>query len=64
MYLSELLLLLGWALFYGSLAVLIGFLVAAVAFQFLAVPLEERALEGRFGEAYREYKSKVPRWLA
>ena len=63
MYLSELALLLGWALFYGSAAVLIGFLIAVAVFQFFAVPLEERALEGRFGQAYREYKSKVPRWL-
>jgi protein-S-isoprenylcysteine O-methyltransferase Ste14 len=63
MYLSELTLLLGWAIVYGSLAVLAGFLVAAVGFHFFAVPLEERALESRFGEAYRQYKSKVPRWL-
>ena len=63
MYLSELVLLLGWTIFYGSVGVLIGFLVALAAFNFIAVPLEERALEARFGEAYRQYKSKVPRWL-
>jgi protein-S-isoprenylcysteine O-methyltransferase Ste14 len=63
MYLSELVLLLGWALFYGSVVVLIGFVVAVVVFNVLNVPLEERALERRFGEDYRQYKSKVPRWL-
>ena len=28
------------------------------------IPLvEERALEERFGESYREYKKNVPRWI-
>jgi protein-S-isoprenylcysteine O-methyltransferase Ste14 len=63
MYLSELGLLFGWAVFYGSIAVSIAFLVACVAFQFGNVPLEERALEARFGEAYRDYKATVPRWF-
>jgi len=31
--------------------------------RFVNAPLEERALEARFGEAYLEYKNKVPRWL-
>jgi protein-S-isoprenylcysteine O-methyltransferase Ste14 len=63
MYLSELALLLGWAIFYGSMSVLIALLIAFVVFNFVAVPLEERALERRFGETYRQYKSNVPRWL-
>ena len=63
MYLSELTLMLGWVLFYGSLAVLAGFLVAWAIFSFVNMPLEERALEARFGEAYRDYKRRVPRWL-
>ena len=25
--------------------------------------VEEKGLEERFGQAYREYKSNVPRWL-
>jgi protein-S-isoprenylcysteine O-methyltransferase Ste14 len=63
MYLSELTLLFGWAIFYGSVAVWIAFGVACAVFNFVAMPLEERALETRFGEAYRQYKSTVPRWL-
>ena len=63
MYLSELTLLFGWVIFYGSVAVLIGFLVAYAVLNFVNVPLEERALEARFGEAYRQYKNTVPRWL-
>lgn len=64
MYLLELSFWLGWGLFYGSLPVLLGFLLWLVMFNFLIVPYEERYLETRFGEAYRQYKEMVPRWLA
>jgi protein-S-isoprenylcysteine O-methyltransferase Ste14 len=63
MYLSELVLLLGWVLFYGSVAVLIVFAVWYGFFHFYIVPTEERVLEAHFGEAYIEYKNKVPRWF-
>jgi protein-S-isoprenylcysteine O-methyltransferase Ste14 len=63
MYLSELTLLLGWVIFYGSIALLIAFVVWYLFFNYYAVPREERVLEAHFGEAYREYKSRVPRWL-
>ncbi len=63
MYLSELALLFGWIFFYRSVAVLIGFLVACAVLNFVNVPLEERALEARFGETYRQYKNTVPRWF-
>ena len=62
MYVAELGLWLGWAIFYGSIIVFIGFIVFCVAVNFF-LPREERALEIRFGEAYRQYKRKVPRWL-
>lgn len=51
MYLAELTLLLGWAIYYGSVAILIAFLVACVFFHFVIVPREERALER--GALYR-----------
>jgi protein-S-isoprenylcysteine O-methyltransferase Ste14 len=63
MYLSELVLLFGWTLFYGSIAVLIAFVVGCVFFNLVKIPQEERALKARFGEAYREYKNRVPRWF-
>jgi len=63
MYLSELTLLFGWVIFFGSVAVLIAFGVACAVFNFVNVPLEERALQARFGEAYLRYKNTVPRWL-
>lgn len=63
MYLFELTFWFGWAIFYGSLPVLIGFLAWFAFFNFVAVPYEERDLEARFGESYRQYKQMVPRWL-
>jgi Putative protein-S-isoprenylcysteine methyltransferase len=63
MYLSELTLLLGWVIFYGSIALLIFFVVWYLFFNYYAMPQEERILEAHFGEAYREYKNKVRRWF-
>ena len=62
MYLAELTLWLGWAVLYGSVIVLVGFLLLCLVVGVLA-PREERALEAKFGDTYREYKSRVPRWL-
>jgi len=63
MYLSELTLLFGWVIFYGSVALLIFYGVWYLFFNYYAMPIEERTLEARFGETYREYKNKVPRWF-
>jgi protein-S-isoprenylcysteine O-methyltransferase Ste14 len=63
MYLSEMVLLLGWILFYGSAALLVLFAVWFVVFHFYAIPQEERILEAHYGQAYRDYKQKVPRWI-
>ena len=63
MYVVEMAFWFGWALFYGSIPVLIGFLLWCALFRFVLVPYEERDLEKRFGEAYRQYQQQVPRWL-
>jgi protein-S-isoprenylcysteine O-methyltransferase Ste14 len=63
MYVAELGLWLGWAIFYGSVLILIGFAVLCSVINFIVLPREERALEERFGEVYRQYKRRVPRWL-
>ncbi|HEY5903093.1 MAG TPA: isoprenylcysteine carboxylmethyltransferase family protein, partial [Anaerolineales bacterium] len=53
MYLAELVLILGWVVFYGSLAVLAGALAWWALFKFYQIPLEERILENTFGDSYR-----------
>jgi protein-S-isoprenylcysteine O-methyltransferase Ste14 len=63
MYVSELILMLGWVIFYGSIAVLIALVVWFLFFSFYQIPLEERVLEAHFGESYRQYKNRVPRWV-
>src|SRR5688572_15231353 len=62
MYVSELTLWIGWTAFYGNIGVLIGFVILLLAL-IASVPYEERVLEERFGDTYRAYKSKVPRWF-
>jgi protein-S-isoprenylcysteine O-methyltransferase Ste14 len=63
MYLSGMVIWLGWVIFYGSVAVLVGFVAIWRSVALLVVPWEERKLETRFGEAYLRYKNSVPRWL-
>lgn len=62
MYVAELALWFGWAILFGSLAVAVGFVGLYLALV-LVVPWEERALEERFGDTYRDYIATVPRWL-
>jgi protein-S-isoprenylcysteine O-methyltransferase Ste14 len=62
MYVAELVLWLGWALFYGSHAVFVGSLVLCAGMQRI-VRREEVDLEAQFGDSYRRYKAVIPRWL-
>jgi protein-S-isoprenylcysteine O-methyltransferase Ste14 len=62
MYVAELALWLGWATLFGSLVTLLGFVVLTVVI-ILILPWEERGLETQFGETYRQYQARVPRWL-
>ena len=62
MYVAELALWLGWATLFGSLVILLGFVVLTVVI-LLVVPWEERGLETQFGETYCQYQARVSRWL-
>jgi protein-S-isoprenylcysteine O-methyltransferase Ste14 len=62
MYVSELGLWLGWAVWYGSVGVLIGFAIALIVLT-AAAQYEEGVLDARFGDAFRAYRSTVPRWF-
>ncbi len=52
-----------------GLALLVASPAAAATVLLLGIPVqlvtrhEERTLEGRFGEAYRAYRDRVPRWI-
>jgi protein-S-isoprenylcysteine O-methyltransferase Ste14 len=63
MYLFELVMWLGWTLFYGSLPVLVALVMWGAFFAFIQIPSEERAIEAHLGEAYLQYKKTVPRWI-
>ena len=62
-YVGELGLWLGWALLYGSLGVFVGFVAIVLIVHFAVLPREERTLEARFGDIYREYKASTSRWV-
>lgn len=63
MYLSELILIAGWVIFYGSMAVLTASVVWFLFFNYYFIPREERVLEAHFGDTFRNYKSRVRRWF-
>jgi protein-S-isoprenylcysteine O-methyltransferase Ste14 len=62
-YLAATFIWFGWAMFYGSVVLLIWTVVGWTLLNYLKVPQEERGLEARFGEAYRVYRRRVPRWI-
>jgi protein-S-isoprenylcysteine O-methyltransferase Ste14 len=63
MYLGMALVLLGWAIWLGSLvALLVLPLFTAYLTRFQIIP-EERALAATFGDAFAAYRQRVRRWL-
>jgi protein-S-isoprenylcysteine O-methyltransferase Ste14 len=63
MYVGELLLWAGWAVWLGSPVTLLGGALLWPAMTRL-IAREERDLEARFGDEFRRYAARVPRWLA
>ena len=51
------------ALFFGSPGVFIGCVALLSVVNLVILPREERGLEAAFGQAYLQYKDRVPRWL-
>lgn len=54
---------LGWAVFFGSVAVLTVWLALCLVAEMILISKEERDVEFAFGDAYRRYKLRVPRWF-
>jgi len=64
MYIAYLALWFGWAIFFGSIGVLVGSLVLCLVASLVIVPKEERDLAATFGDSYVRYKNRVPRWFS
>lgn len=60
---SVFLILLGEAVLAESLAILLYLCVVIGLVHWYVVTCEEKGLEARFGDAYRVYRERVPRWL-
>jgi protein-S-isoprenylcysteine O-methyltransferase Ste14 len=63
MYLAVTLILLGWAISFGSRGLLVYAAAVAVAFHLRVVLAEEPWLAQKHGAAWQEYSGRVPRWL-
>jgi protein-S-isoprenylcysteine O-methyltransferase Ste14 len=63
MYLGLLCVYIGVALWFGVVWALIFVPLVVLAVQRLAIAKEERYLEHKFGDAYRQYRAHVRRWI-
>ncbi len=63
MYVGFVLILLGIAIFVGSLTPYVVVIVFPILIDRIFIRVEERMLQETFGEAWLEYKKKVRRWI-
>ena len=63
MYLSVVLMLLGWAVSFGSLTLYIYTILVVTAFHIRVVRREEPWLARTYGYEWEHYRSQVPRWF-
>jgi protein-S-isoprenylcysteine O-methyltransferase Ste14 len=63
MYVAVALLIFGQGLLFGSVSLLEYGLVVWLGFFAFVILYEEPALRSKFGEDYRQYCSRVPRWI-
>ena len=62
-YVATTLMYIGGALAFRALPALLLLPVALVALHFAVIRREERYLEGKFGDEYRNYRTRVRRWI-
>ena len=62
-YIGFVLVFLGFAIVLTSVWLLLLLIPVLAILQRGVVEREEAYLEGKFGDAYRKYKARVPRWL-
>ncbi len=63
MYLGVTLILFGFAVFFGSIAMLLAPIAFVVIIDRMVIPLEEQNMERLFGAQYTDYQTRVRRWL-
>jgi protein-S-isoprenylcysteine O-methyltransferase Ste14 len=63
MYLGLMVTLSGWAILLGSLGPLLPLILFEQLLVAVQIRPEEAALEARFGGLYRDYKTRVGRWI-
>jgi protein-S-isoprenylcysteine O-methyltransferase Ste14 len=62
-YLAAVTLWIGWAIFYGSWIVLVATFLLWLVLHWIVIPREERGLDARHKEDYRQYVREVRRWF-
>ncbi|HLE54334.1 MAG TPA: isoprenylcysteine carboxylmethyltransferase family protein [Thermoplasmata archaeon] len=63
LYLARILILLGVAWIFGSVAILVLDALLLLLVHFVLIPREEERLESRLGDTYRDYRGRVGRWV-
>jgi len=63
MYVGVVAALFGFAIFFGSIVMLLAPVVFFVVIDRLVIPGEEASMERMFGQRYLDYKTRVRRWL-
>lgn len=63
MYLGMVLILLGTAVYFGTLPVFLAAIAQFLVLNFVFIPFEEEKMARQFGEQYAAYKRAVRRWL-
>jgi len=63
MYVAGIIALLGWILWSPSLPLILAPFIFFIAAHLFVTTYEEPTLKKKFGDAYKDYTNKVPRWI-